>query len=46
MSDDDFDANVELESTVFPRFCAPGRLPIFEVFGRALNRTGALYQNL
>ena len=28
--------------TVFPRFSAPGRLPIFEVFGGALNRAGAL----
>ena len=48
-SDDDFGANVGLESTVFPRFSAPGRLPIFEVFGGALNRAGALiktYQNL
>ena len=36
-------------STVFPRFSAPGRLPIFEVFGGALNRAGALiktYENL
>ena len=35
--------------TVFPRFSAPGRLPIFEVFGGALNRAGALiktYENL
>ena len=35
--------------TVFPRFSAPGRLPIFEVFGDALNRAGALiktYENL
>ena len=30
------------QSTVFPRFSAPGRLPIFEVFGGALNRAGAL----
>ena len=29
-------------ATVLPRFSAPGRLPIFEVFGGALNRTGAL----
>ena len=28
--------------TVFPRFSAPGRLPIFEAFGGALNRAGAL----
>ena len=28
--------------TVFPRFSAPGRLPIFEVFGGAFNRAGAL----
>ena len=28
--------------TVFPRFSALGRLPIFEVFGGALNRTGQL----
>ena len=28
--------------TVFPRFSVPGRLPIFEVFGGALNRAGAL----
>ena len=28
--------------TVFPRFSALGRLPIFEVFGGALNRAGAL----
>ena len=28
--------------TVFPRFSAPGSLPIFEVFGGALNRAGAL----
>ena len=36
-------------TTVFPRFSAPGRLPIFEVFGGALNRAGALiktYENL
>ena len=35
--------------TVFPRFSAPGRLPIFEVFGGTLNRAGALiktYENL
>ena len=35
--------------TVFPRFSAPRRLPIFEVFGGALNRAGALirtYENL
>ena len=32
-----------------PRFSAPGRLPIFEVFDGALNRAGALiktYENL
>ena len=29
-------------TTVFPRFSAPGRLPIFEVFGGALNQAGAL----
>ena len=29
-------------STVFPRFSAPGRLPIFEDFGGELNRSGAL----
>ena len=28
--------------TVFPRFSAPGRLPIFEVFGGVLTRAGAL----
>ena len=28
--------------TVFPRFSPPGRLPIFEAFGGALNRAGAL----
>ena len=28
--------------TVFLRFSAPGHLPIFEVFGGALNRAGAL----
>ena len=43
MSDDDFGANVGLESTIFPRFSAPGRLPIFEVFGGALIKT---YENL
>ena len=35
--------------TVFPQFNAPGRLPIFEVFGGGLNRAGALiktYENL
>ena len=35
--------------TVFSRFSAQGRLPIFEVFGGALNRAGALvktYENL
>ena len=31
-----------LSITVFPRFSAPGRLPIFEDFGGALNRTGTL----
>ena len=49
MSDDDFGANVGLESTVFPWFSTPGRLLIFEVFGGALNRAGALiktYENL
>ena len=29
--------------TVFPQFSAPGRLPIFEVFGGALIKT---YENL
>ena len=29
-------------TTVFPRFNAPGRLPIFEVFGGAINRAGPL----
>ena len=29
-------------NTEFPRFSAPGRLPIFEVFGGALNRAGTL----
>ena len=28
--------------TVFPRFSVQGRLPIFEAFGGALNRAGAL----
>ena len=28
--------------TVFPQFSAPGRLPISEVFGGALNRAGTL----
>ena len=35
--------------TVFPWCSAPGRLPIFDVFGGALNRAGALiktYENL
>ena len=35
--------------TVIARFSAPGRLPIFEVFGGALNRAGTLiktYENL
>ena len=35
--------------TVFPRFSAPGGLPIFEVFGGALNQARALiktYENL
>ena len=32
--------------TVFPRFSTPGRLPIFEVFGGALNRAGALTRAL
>ena len=27
---------------ISPRFSAPGRLPIFEVFGGTLNRAGAL----
>ena len=40
------DRNIEIIlrnlNTVFPRFNAPGRLPIFEDFGGALNRTGAL----
>ena len=34
--------------TVFPRFSAPGRLPIFQVFVWAVNRAGALiktYEN-
>ena len=31
-----------LSITVFPRFSAPGHLPIFEVFGGALNQAGAL----
>ena len=30
-------------STVFPRFSAPGRFPIFEIFGGALIKT---YENL
>ena len=30
--------------TIFPRFSAPGRLPIFEVFDGVLNRAGALTQ--
>ena len=29
-------------NTVFPRFSAPERLPIFEDFGGAINRAGAL----
>ena len=29
-------------NTIFPRLSAPGRLPIFEVFGGALNRARAL----
>ena len=40
---------IKYDHTVFPRFSAPGRLPIFEVFGGALNRAGALiktYENL
>ena len=42
-----FDRKVQY--TVFPRFSAPGRLPIFEVFGGALTRAGVLiktYENL
>ena len=42
-------AKTENTSTVFLRFSAPGRLPIFEVFGGVLNRAGALiktYENL
>ena len=30
------------KDTLFPRFSAMGRLPIFEVFGGAFNRVGAL----
>ena len=40
MPDDDFGGNVGLESTIFPQFSTPGHLPIFEVFGGALNRAG------
>ena len=44
-----FNLTSKLWVTVFPRFSAPGRLPIFEVFGGALNRAEALiktYENL
>ena len=37
-----FFVKIDNQHTVFPRFSAPGRLPIFEVFGGALNRAGAL----
>ena len=40
---------INMAHTVFPRFSAPGRLLVFEVFGGTLNRAGALiktYENL
>ena len=46
---DDWSDEQLQEFAVFPRFSAAGRLPIFEVFGGALTRAGALiitYENL